>query len=248
MRAIQLNKKVTFDRKRAESLLLPIVAFLRMGGMVKEDIAKSFSSAYNRASKSLKNRQIRHIGHPTRYADVVGLWTRDGRFLNATGHPRPLSLDGKNGFAALVREISPESDALDVLTVLRRLGNVRRLRSGQYKLIKPLFLILNSRSMAFEPTAYFLSDASETLSRILTRTKRSRSPDVFWRKVENANLSTANANKFVDFTRERTFTFLEELDDWLEAHCEVKRKPARRGYHRVGLGLFSIHSKQESYK
>jgi hypothetical protein len=232
--------KILFDSRRAESLLFPVVAFLRMSGLTKETIEKSLSLAYS--------RRIKRIGHPMRYADAMATWIRDKRFLNATGEPRPLKLKGKTGFAALVRAVSPGSDPLEMLTALKRFGNVRTLRDGTYKLINPFFIFLTPKSIALEPTAYFLEDASATISRILTWRKRSGGPDVFWRKVENANLTTASARKFLDFTRQRTLTFLEELNDWLEAHCETRVNNAKLPRHRVGLGLFYIHSKPEPYK
>src|SRR5918995_3224030 len=171
--------KILFDSRRAESLLFPVVAFLRMSGLTKEAIEKSLSLAYS--------RRIKRIGHPMRYADAMATWIRDKRFLNATGEPRPLKLKGKTGFAALVRAVSPGSDPLEMLTALKRFGNVRTLRDGTYKLINPFFIFLTPKSIALEPTAYFLEDASATVSRILTWRKRSGGPYVFWRKVENAN-------------------------------------------------------------
>jgi len=238
-----LSGNVLIDSRRAEALLFPIVAFLRVSGLTKEAIEKSLSRAYKRAAKSTNNRKIKRIGHPMRYAEAMATWVRDKRFLNTAGEPRLLKLKGKTGFAALVRTVSPGSDPSKVLAVLRRFGNVRMLRDGRYKLINPFFIILTPESIALEPTAYFLEDASATIARILTRRKRSHGPDVFWRKVENAKLTAAAARKFLDFTRQRTLTFLEELNDWLEAHCETKANNTKRPLHRVGLGLFYIHAK-----
>jgi hypothetical protein len=98
--------------------------------------------------------------------------------------------------------------------------------------------------MAYEPVAYFLSDASSTLSKILKRSKRWRGPDLFWQKTENVRISEATAKRFTAFAKERGLLFLDELDDWLEAHSE--RKKASRHSRRVGLGVFSIYSDRES--
>jgi hypothetical protein len=61
--------------------------------------------------------------------------------------------------------------------------------------------------------------------------------------VETTGLSETTANKFIAFVRDRSLDFLEELDDWLEAHRggESKNRGSRK-FRRVGLGLFSIHS------
>jgi hypothetical protein len=174
------------------------------------------------------------------YADIVALWSHDARFLDSEGRPRPLALDGKDELRALIRKIDPTRDPHYVIRVLTRFGNVRRGRNGRYRLVKPLFFTSTSNTMAFEPMAYFLSDASSTLGRILRRTRRTRSPELFWRKVECSGISAENARRFVAFVRERGQDFLEEIDDWLEARAGRRR--SRKRPRRVGLGLFSIDS------
>jgi hypothetical protein len=99
--------------------------------------------------------------------------------------------------------------------------------------------------MAYEPVAYFLSDASSTLSKILKRSKRWRGPDLFWQKTENVRISEATAKRFTSFAKERGLVFLDELDDWLEAHSK-RKQTGRRQQRRVGLGIFSIYSDRET--
>src|SRR6266508_3698157 len=100
-----INRKVLIDSKRAESLLFPIVVLLRMSGLTKEAIENCLSLVYTRASRSIKGRKIKRIGHSTRYTDVVSRWIHDKRFLDAKGQPRTLKLHGKTGFVALVRGV-----------------------------------------------------------------------------------------------------------------------------------------------
>jgi len=196
-------------------------------------------------SKGRKNRRMEHIGHPTSYADVIAAWSRDRRYIDDSGRPRPLSLSGRNGFTALVRSVSPQTAAKTALSVLVRYRNVRRLKDGRYSLVNPFFYTNSDRATAFEPIAFFLSDASATLSKILKRRDQTIQPERFWRKVETFYVSDAIARKFAAFARERSFLFLEELDDWLEAHRDTPTSRARKR-RRVGLGLFSIYSDYES--
>jgi hypothetical protein len=225
--------------------LFPIAAFLRAGGVTKKAASHRLGAAFDSARKLAKARRIEHIGHPMLYADIVALWAHDLRFVDETGRPRSLALEGRNEFIALVRTVDREADAREVLGVLTRFGNVRRARNGKYRLVRPLFFTSTSKTMAFEPMAYFLSDASATLGRILKRTNRSRGPEVFWRKVESAGLSPVDARRFVAFVRERGQEFLEELDDWLEARAVRQNTKTRRGLRRVGIGMFSIDSSAE---
>ncbi len=240
------TKKTIIDSERAAALLFPLAAFLRAGGMTQSVAQASFANAFAKALKESSARRFDHIGHPTRYADIVSLWTRDQRFLDKGGRPRFLSMRGKLGFSTLVRESSPNSDPDAVLSVFLRYGNVRKVRRGCYELVRPFFFSTRQKSMAFEPMAYFLSDASMTLGRILRRTRRSRGPEVFWRKVESVDISDVHVKEFIEYVRERSLTFLEEVDDWLEAHrIGVKNRVKRGATRRVGLGLFSIYSEPE---
>ncbi len=239
------RRKTALDRRRAKSLLNPIAAFLHAGGFTKTEALAVFSSVLDAIQKGGKNRRMEYIGHPTSYADVIATWIRDRRYIDASGRPRALSLSGRNGFTSLVQSVSPHTTAKTALSVLSRYRNIRRLKDGRYSLINPFFYTNSERATAFEPVAFFLSDATATLSQILKRRESAPQPERFWRKVESFHVSDAIAKKFAAFARERSFLFLEELDDWLEAHRDPSTNDARRR-RRVGLGGFSIYSDYES--
>lgn len=235
--------KTHISARRAEALLFPIAAFLRAGGLSKQSATQRLAAAFDRANRLSGTRRIEHIGCPVLYSDVVARWSHDPRFLDRMGRPRNLSLKGRNQLSTLIREIDPTCDPRKALAVLVRFGNVRKASNSTYKLVRPLFFTSTDRTMAFEPLAYFLSDASSTLGRILRRTPRTRGPELFWRKVECTGLSAENAREFVEFVRERGQEFLEEVDDWLEARSKREVMPRlRQRARRVGLGLFSIDS------
>jgi uncharacterized protein DUF6502 len=239
--------RTTIDQKRAQALLFPIAAFLLAGGLGRKKARESFESAMKDAERTVGGRRIDHIGHPTHYADIVARWAHDKRFVDDKGRPRLLEMEGKHSFASLVHGISRTLDPESVLSVLTRYGNVRRMRAGRCALVRPFFFTSTQTTMAFEPMAYFLTDASSTLGRILKRTKRSRGPELFWRKVECTGLSEKAVKSFISFATDRSLEFLEELDDWLEARRASEiGKPGTAVFRRVGLGLFSIHSDIET--
>ena len=240
------RKRTYIDRRRAEALLFPIAAFLYSGGWTKTDAAQSFARAFERSRKNQGARPLRHIGDPTAYADIVALWLRGPAFIDRFGRARPLPLRGTVSFTALVRKASPRTDPQLALSVLTHFKNVRRTSGGQYKLISPFFLTCSTRTLAFEPMAYFLSDASDTLGRILTRKQQSRTLDIFWRKAENLNLTEATGKQFLAFSKGRTLAFVNEIDEWLEAHQRAHRSSKIRKGRRVGIGVFSIFSRPES--
>ncbi len=239
------RRMTTIDSKRAESLLYPIAAFFRAGGLSKKQLLSCLAAAFDASLSEKSGRQMEHIGHPIRYADIVTLWTRDKAFLDRSGIPRSLQFHGSTGFTGLVRRVDAGINPRDALNVLVSYGNVRQARHGKYELARPFFFASNRTKMAFEPLAFFLNDASATLSRILRRRRNSRTPELFWRKVESDSISDADAKRFNAFASERSLLFLEELDDWLGAHSQPSTGASKKN-RRVGLGMFSIYSDRET--
>jgi Family of unknown function (DUF6502) len=233
------------DARRAVSLLYPIAAFLRAGGLNKDEMLRAFAIAFDRSQRTGLSRRMERIGYFRPHAEAIAKWVRASRFLDSRGEPRSLSLAGPNGFIALVRSTSRRVDPKDVLAVLARYGNVRRTKEGKYELTKPFFNTSGSETMAYEPVASFLSDASSTLGRILRRPKNTVGPQLFWQKADSTSISESVARKFNAFAQQRSLIFLDEMDDWLEAHSSRRR--THKGTHRrIGLGIFSIYSDPES--
>lgn len=237
------TRQTTINRNQAISLLYPIAAFFNSGGMTKAQSLAALSAATDNVRKTEGRRQLEHIGTPTCYLDLISNWTRERRFLDSRGHPRLLPLSGRDGFAALVKYSGTRQDPKKLLNVLIRYKNVRRLSNGKIQLVSPLFRASAGSRMAFEPIVYFMNDAASTLTYTLKDMSGSKSPDLFWRTVESAQISKSDAKKFTQFAKERSLLFLEELDDWLRAHGGTNVRGSKTGL-RVGLGVFSIYSKE----
>lgn len=203
----------------------------------------AFARAFDHIDRADGKRALEHIGTSTCYLDLIATWSRERKFLDSQGRPRPLSLSGQNGFAALARKAGAKQDPKELLRVLMRYKNVRRLRDGRIQLVSPLFRASAGSRVAFEPIAHFLSDASSTLTHILRNANGSTSPDLFWRTVESTHVSRRNAVKFMEFAKDRSLLFLDELEDWLRAHGGGKTRGSRKQL-RVGLGLFSIYTNE----
>jgi len=237
------TEKGILDYKRVEKLLLPIAAFLHAGGLPKKDAERIFSSIYGQSIRSRSTMRVEHIEHQAQYANMITRWTRDRRFVDDRGQPRLLPLRGKDSFSVLVKIVSPRANVDKVLSTFNRYRTVRRTREGMCELMAPYFSTSTPKTVAYEPLAAFLSDASATLARMLSPARRSRRIESFWRMVDSTNLTEAAARRFTIFVRERSQLFLEEVDDWLEACGQRKIKSQNHNARRrVGLGLFSIYS------
>jgi hypothetical protein len=241
MRAQSRRKATTITWDQAVSLLYPIAAFFNREGMSRPQSLAVLAAAIDDVRKPA-GRRLEHIGTPTCYADLIAVWTRERRFLDSQGQPRPLTLTGASGFTALARSARVGGDPKRLLSVLIRYRNVRRLGNGRFKLVSPYFRASAGSKVAFEPIAYFLNDAASALTHLLKKSGTRNRSNHFWRKVESSRLSRSNARKFAEFAMDRSLLFFEEMDDWLEAHSEISIRRGSKKPPRVGLGLFSIHS------
>jgi Family of unknown function (DUF6502) len=235
------GRRTVIDRAQATSLLYPIAAFFSSGGMSEAQSRAAFAAATDGVRKRDGRRELEHIGTPSCYRDLIARWTRERKFLDSRGRPRPLRFSGTNGFASLVKSAGTRRDPRKLLNVLVRYKNVRRLSDGRIQLVSPLFRVSAGPRMAFEPITYFLNDATSTLTYTLKSSVAPTSPDLFWRSVQSIQVSKANAKRFMEFAKERSLLFLEEMDDWLQAHASAKPRGIKKQL-RVGLGLFSIYS------
>jgi hypothetical protein len=241
MRGQARQRKTVINRGQAISLLYPIAAFFNSGGMTRVQSLGALAAAIENVYTEARKRELEHIGAPACYAELIAVWTREGRFLDSNGRPRSLALSGPNGFSALARLATPGTSPQSILRVLIRYRNVRRLSSGKIQLVSPFFHATTDRKMAFEPMVLFLNDATSTITRILRNPNDSNDPEPFWRKVETVCVSKSAAKQFAEYARERSLLFLEEMDDWLRAHAS-RRASGVRKQARVGLGLFSVYS------
>jgi Family of unknown function (DUF6502) len=241
MNSRRRRRKTIINSDQAVSLLYPIAAFLSSGGMDKTQSLAAFAVALDHVARSGGKRALEHIGTSTCYLDLIATWSRERRFLDSQGRPRPLALSGANGFAALVKSTGARQDPKELLGVLMRYRNVRRMRDGRVQLVSPLFRASAGSRIAFEPIAHFLSDATSTLTHILKNASTSTSRGLFWRKVASTKVSAVNAGKFMEFAKERSLLFLDELEDWLRANGRSNARSSNKKM-RVGLGLFTICS------
>jgi len=143
------SRRTRISDQRAEALLFPIAAFLQLGGLDQQAATRRLSAAFRRTRKMLGGRRIEHIGQPILYADIVTRWSRDSRYLDSSGRPRALSMEGRQELASLIRSVSPESDPRSVVQVLARFGNVRKASNGKYRLVRSMFSTSTNQAMAF---------------------------------------------------------------------------------------------------
>jgi hypothetical protein len=222
----------------ALELVFPVLAFLQASGMSMKRAEVTFHKAWNRALRVKHSVSISNLQDANDYAEVVGLWTKHPDYVDTKGIPRKLTYRGKRGFHKLVQRASQKLAPADALAVLTKYGNVEKTKAGTLSLVRPFFHVRSTDNLAFEPSARFLSAASATVANVLGKQQSYGGlPRLFWRTADTDKLPASAIPSYMDFARSRSLIFLQEIDEWLQAHVTTLSKGKCR---RVGLGLFSI--------
>jgi hypothetical protein len=244
----QLGKTIRAQTKKtappaeqvARDLLEPILGFLAASGMTRDTASSAFDTAWQAVGNEKSKVRINRLPKIDLYGDLVGIWTRHPDYIDRHGRPRDLAMRGMKGFQSLVAVVDASLAADQAASVLLTYGNVSKLRNGRYRLLKSFFHVRTRSAVAFEPSARFLADASATVNCLIHPSSASASPGLFWRVADTPNLSEEHMQSYLEYARRRSLVFLQEIDDWLQAHVGATRASKSRG--RAGLGIFSICS------
>lgn len=234
------GKLVPPTKEVARELLEPILRFLAVSGMTQAAAKKVFDVAWQAIASEQSNVQVNRLASIETYAELVSAWTRLPDYLDRHGNPRDLALGGRKGFRTLVAAVGPSLSCELAVSVLQTYGNVTRLKSGRYRLLKPFFHVHSNSAVAFEPSARFLADASATVNCLVRQDSTIGLPKLFWRVADSQSLPEENMQPYLAFARQRSLAFLQEIDDWLQTHSGVAKSGPKIG--RAGLGVFSICS------
>jgi hypothetical protein len=240
----RLEHSASPPREVAESLLAPVLKFLRQAGISERDAVAAFQSAWKTSSDQRGGSlSLTNLANPQPFVDLVGIWTRNSDYLDRAGLPRELAVGGRFGFAALVRKAQINLSPREAMAVLLEYGNVERVGS-RIKLTKPFFHIRSGDSLAFEPSVRFLLDAAGNVSDSLSKRADSQGrTGHFWRTVDTRELPRAKCRAYLDFVKVSSLSYLQDIDDWLSENACAPSSRAKRV--RVGLGLFTLGSDAE---
>ena len=219
-------------------LLAPIASFLIKSGMPADQLLAEFRRAINQASTSKLKVISMQIGEEA--SNIVNRWLRDPAFLNSAGRPADLSLTGPTSIEGLIKASQTKVSSTAALAMLIEFGLVRKVGSGKYRLVSRMVNFGHLQYLPFEPNYRFLVDATKV------STKRLPSPNgeqgLFWQCADNSRIDTRKCKEFLQFARQRSLSFMHEINDWLDEH-EYKRmgpRPKNLRMKRVGIGLFGI--------
>lgn len=234
------NRIGSSNKNSALASLVPLLAFLTESGLSKDQLLRECRKALESISDKRSRVKVEHVLFTPAAADIVRRWLRDPVYINNVGRPAELSFKGKKSFTSLAKESQSKLKPEAALKLLMQYGNVKRITSGKYRLVRRFMGFGPTDKTPYEPAYRFICDATTAATHAVL--SPSDPPGLFWRCGHNSNMSPRQAREFLGFAKERSVMFLQEVDDWLSQHelkasISTKRKMSSK---RFGVGLFGI--------
>lgn len=225
-------------RQIRRDLLAPVMALLYKSGIPKSKLLSECKAAIRSASSS--KLKIIHTSISHEVTGIVNRWLRDPEFLNSAGRPDDLPFSGKRSIKALVKACGTAVSPKAVLELMVSFRVAQPVRSGKYRLVRRMMVYGHPKYLPFEPTFRFLTDAARVSTRNLWNSKSP--PTLFWQCADNPKIEARRLREFMQFAQQRGLSFMHEMNDWLDEHEYIERKPGKdaKKLKRIGVGLFGI--------
>ncbi len=203
-----------------------------LSGLTRKEVQRLLATSSDAAAASGALDSERY----NRAARVLTGWVRDSQYLDAKGQPRALSVDGDDGFAALVRRHSGDMPARAVLDELERVGAVRRRDDGLIELLARAYV---PRSSEADKLAILGSDVADLIDTIGHNLDADDTDPRFQRKVMYQSIPASALPAFRKRSAANAQALLEKFDEWLAEH-DVANPPGHPDAPRarVGVGIY----------
>jgi hypothetical protein len=180
-----------------------------------------------------------------RAARVLTGWARDEDFLDRSGDPRVLDIEGDHSFATLVKRYSGDMPVRAVLDELIRVGSVMQLDDSRLQLVTRAYV---PQQGVVEKLGILGSDVADLIETIDHNLEQGATDPRFQRKVMYDAIPVSALPAFRKLSSQQAQALLEKLDRWLaERDLEGKPDLSDTPRARVGLGIYYIEENLESH-
>jgi hypothetical protein len=178
-------------------------------------------------------------GYVTKASLVLSAWHLEPQFLDSSGKPALLALDGEGAtFSALLRrcgagDVRPST----LLKELRNAGAVRVTGDGRLEPLQRNYVPQKMDEELIRLWGTVLADVASTYVHNLTRD--AKTPPRFERAALNDRVLASALPEFREFLNQEGQAFLERVDAWLLAH-EANGSAGARSTIRLGAGVYHL--------
>ena len=180
-------------------------------------------------------------GYVTKASLILSAWHLEPEFLDSTGKPAVLALDGAGAtFTALLRrcgagDVRPST----LLRELRSAGAVRVLDDGRLEALQRIYVPQKMDEELIRLWGTVLTDVASTYVHNLTR--GGKTPARFERAALNDRVLASALPEFREFLNKEGQAFLERVDAWLLAHeATGSEEGSKKATIRLGAGVYHL--------
>jgi hypothetical protein len=180
-------------------------------------------------------------GYVTKASLVLSAWHLEPDFLDSTGKPALLALDGQGAtFTALLRRVGAgDVRPSTILKELRSAGAVRVAEDGRLQALQRMYVPHKMDEELIRLWGTVLADVATTYLHNLTRD--AKAPSRFERAAVNDRVLASALPEFREFLNQEGQAFLERVDAWLLAHeAKGTAADAEKAAIRLGAGVYHL--------
>jgi hypothetical protein len=178
-------------------------------------------------------------GRLSRVGRLLAGWHQDSDFTGPYGIPYEVPFDGQPGrrsFCELVRRYTGDVPAREMLDELNRIGAVRDLGNGFYRVLARSYIPSAADPAKFHAMSVAFTDLAKTLDQNL---RPDEDHKLFERRVWAPNgVTPEDALEFDSIVKDRGQQFLETLDDWLTTRETEAMKHGVNRKVKLGVAMY----------
>lgn len=206
-----------------------------MTGMTRREVAR-LRKVIDRDPEQIQIRD-----QTTPIGNVLSAWHQDERYLDESGKPIPLPLQGALSLTALTEQFRGDIPSTAIIKELDRAGAIR-IRGQIAEVTMRYYMPFTLEDKAIERFGLVLHDLGSTIATNLLAP--SRGDANFEGRAINDRIMPHATEAFRKYVDRKAEEFLEDLDDWLTDH-EVAPAPGTTAAEntdtvRLGVGIYSL--------
>jgi hypothetical protein len=210
-------------------------------GVSVECIEQQFSELVGQAASTEVAVQVVHLGRAQRECmEVLCLWRRDPNFMDASGLPLALPLDGEDrSFAALCRLARVRTKPADLVEVLGRFGAIDFDSIGNIAPSTPTFILgshVKQSVVAPDGVLKQLTGFVRVLEHNLIDVPQGERPR--FERACSVRVAAELVPIFEQYLAERAQVFVDSVDEWLERQRVVPSKSGLTA--EIGAGAYFL--------
>jgi len=232
------NYRTSEQERAIREVLTKMFEILLSSGKDIKQVRSCASDCLEAASNGFQMLYERtHNSDSHEIGSVLRSWHRESRYLSKLGFPKPLPFAGANGLRKLIGRYYRADRIKEIFAAMLSCGLIRKTKNSKW---------LPTRSYALFPhlSSELLTHLAEGVSRfvetIVSNVNTDQADEVLFERSAKVRLFPVDATpEFRIFVNSQAATFLNAVDDWMEAQAAKVRKK-KGGKCTAGVFTFAF--------